>query len=96
MSRRAWTPMFLGWMNCARADDPIRQLQLGYTLQRGLVNRLKINNARVYVSLDNFFLFTKYPGVDPEVGNGGGNSIGIDRGGYPIPRVALAGISFTF
>ncbi|HEY0678325.1 MAG TPA: hypothetical protein VGD17_08560, partial [Chitinophagaceae bacterium] len=74
----------------------IRQLQLGYTLSRNISNRLKIKNARVYVSLDDFFTFTKYPGVDPEGGNNGGNSIGIDRGGYPIPRKAVAGISFTF
>jgi hypothetical protein len=74
----------------------IRQLQLGYTLPKNISNRLKIKNARVYVSLDDFFTFTKYPGVDPEGGNNGGSSIGIDRGGYPIPRKALAGITFTF
>lgn len=74
----------------------IRQLQLGYTLQRNLLNRLRIKHTRIYVSLDDFFTFTKYPGVDPEGGNNGGNSIGIDRGGYPIPRKALVGISFSF
>lgn len=74
----------------------IRQLQLGYTLSKSVTNKLHLNNARVYVSLDNFFTFTKYPGVDPEGGSNGGNSIGIDRGGYPIPRVAVAGLSITF
>lgn len=74
----------------------IRQLQVGYTFQRNLLNRIKVKNARIYVSLDDFFTFTKYPGVDPEGGSNGGNSIGIDRGGYPIPRKAVAGISFTF
>jgi len=74
----------------------VRQLQLGYTLPNNLLSRARIKNARVYVSLDDFFTFTKYPGVDPEGGSNGGNSIGIDRGGYPIPRRALAGLSFTF
>jgi len=74
----------------------VRQLQLGYTLQARTASKLKIRNARVYVSLDDFFTFTKYPGVDPEGGNGGGSSIGIDRGGYPIPRKALVGLTFTF
>ena len=74
----------------------IRQLQVGYNFQRSLLNRIKVRNARIYVSLDDFFTFTKYPGVDPEGGSNGGNSIGIDRGGYPIPRKAVAGISFTF
>jgi hypothetical protein len=47
------------------------------------------------VSLDDFFTFTKYKGVDPEVSNNG-NSIGIDRGGYPIPRKAVVGVTLSF
>jgi TonB-linked SusC/RagA family outer membrane protein len=74
----------------------IRQLQLGYTLGAQTASRLRIKNARVYVSLDDFFTFTKYPGVDPEGGSNGGNSIGLDRGGYPIPRKALVGLTFNF
>ena len=74
----------------------IRQLQLGYTLPQKLSDKARIKRARIYVSLDDFFTFTKYPGVDPEGGNGGGNSIGIDRGGYPIPRKAVAGLTITF
>jgi TonB-dependent starch-binding outer membrane protein SusC len=74
----------------------IRQLQLGYTLPRNIADRMKISNARIYVTLDDFFTFTKYPGVDPEGGNFGGSSMGIDRGGYPIPRKLMAGFTFTF
>ncbi len=73
----------------------IRQLQLGYTIPGHILNRIKSKSARVYVSLDDYFTFTKYPGVDPEVSNNG-NSIGIDRGGYPIPRKAIVGLSITF
>lgn len=73
----------------------IRQLQLGYTLPQNILNRVRSKNARVYVSLDDFFTFTKYPGVDPEVSNNG-SSNGIDRGGYPIPRKAVVGLSITF
>jgi len=74
----------------------IRQLQLGYTLPASISNRLKIKKARIYVSLDDFFTFTNYPGVDPEGGSNGQNSIGIDRGAYPIPRKAIVGLSFNF
>jgi TonB-linked SusC/RagA family outer membrane protein len=74
----------------------IRQLQLGYSLPAGLLDRIKIRKARIYVSLDDFFTFTKYPGVDPEGGSNGQNSIGIDRGGYPIPRKAIVGLTFSF
>jgi TonB-linked SusC/RagA family outer membrane protein len=73
----------------------IRQLQLGYTIPASVISKVKLKSARVYVSLDDFFTFTKYPGVDPEGGNNGGSSIGIDRGGYPIPRKAVFGLSIT-
>jgi hypothetical protein len=74
----------------------VRQLQLGYTLPNTLMSKIRVKNARVYVSLDDYFTFTNYPGMDPEAGNGNSNSLGIDRGGYPIPRKALAGLSFNF
>jgi len=73
----------------------VRQLQLGYTLPRDILNRLKLKNTRFYVSLDDFFTFSKYPGVDPEGGSNGGNSIGIDRGAYPVPRKVIFGLSFS-
>lgn len=72
----------------------VRQLQLGYTLPSAVLSRASIKNLRVYVTLDNYFTFTNYPGMDPEVGEG--NSVGIDRGGYPIPRRAMGGLQFSF
>jgi TonB-dependent starch-binding outer membrane protein SusC len=74
----------------------IRQLQLGYTLPQSIMAKARITKARIYVSLDDFFTFTKYPGVDPEGGSNGQNSIGIDRGGYPVPRKAIVGLTFSF
>jgi hypothetical protein len=74
----------------------IRQLQLGYTLPNNLSNRFRIKKARIYVSLDDYFTFTKYPGVDVEGGSNGQNSVGIDRGAYPIPRKAIVGLTFNF
>jgi hypothetical protein len=74
----------------------IRQLQLGYSLPGSVLDRVKIKKARIYVSLDDFFTFTKYPGVDPEGGSNGQNSVGIDRGGYPLPRKAVVGLTFNF
>jgi TonB-linked SusC/RagA family outer membrane protein len=74
----------------------IRQLQLGYTLPNSFTNKISVQNVRLYFSLDDYFTFTKYKGLDPEGGNAGGNSIGIDRGVYPTPKKALFGLSFTF
>ncbi|WP_066829581.1 SusC/RagA family TonB-linked outer membrane protein [Rufibacter ruber] len=74
----------------------LRQLQVGYTLPSTVTSRLKIKNARVYVSLDNYFTFTDYPGLDPEAGSNNANSLGIDRGTYPVPRLAMFGLNFNF
>ncbi|BAV08901.1 TonB-linked outer membrane protein, SusC/RagA family [Filimonas lacunae] len=74
----------------------IRQLQLGYTLPKSLADKAALHNVRIYVSLDDFFTFTKYPGLDPEAGSNDNNSLGIDRGVYPIPRKAMVGLTLSF
>ncbi|RAV98670.1 TonB-dependent receptor [Pseudochryseolinea flava] len=74
----------------------IRQLQFGYTLPNSLTSKMKVKNVRAYISLDNFFTFTDYPGLDPEAGSNNDRSQGIDRGIYPVPRTFLGGLTFTF
>lgn len=74
----------------------VRQLQLGYTLPASTLQKIGASNVRIYVSLDNYFTFTDYPGLDPEAGTPRVNSLGIDRGVYPIPRKILGGLTFTF
>lgn len=74
----------------------LRQLQLGYTIPKSVADRAHLHNVRVYISLDDFFTFTNYPGLDPEAGSNDNNSLGIDRGVYPIPRKAMVGLSLSF
>lgn len=64
----------------------IKNIQLGYTIPKSLVNRFSIDKLRVYGSLENFFTFTKYDGLDPEVS-------GLD---YPTMRQAVIGINLSF
>jgi TonB-linked SusC/RagA family outer membrane protein len=54
---------------------------------------------RLYVSANNLYTFTKYPGLDPEVGFGNANQSwarGIDVGFYPQPRTYMMGLSVNF
>lgn len=74
----------------------VRQIELGYTLPVRLLSKVGITKARIFGSLNNYFTFTDYPGMDPEAGSYNVQSLGIDRGVYPIPRKAMAGISLTF
>lgn len=74
----------------------IRQIQVGYTLPASVLGD-KISSARFYISLDNFFTFSGYRGFDPEIGGSNSdNSLGIDRGVYPTPRVFLTGLTLRF
>jgi TonB-linked SusC/RagA family outer membrane protein len=75
----------------------IKQIQLGYTLPKALLNKIKINNLRLYISLDDWFTFTKYCGFDPEsasVSTGSGQ--GVDTGTYPISKKMVCGLNLTF
>lgn len=74
----------------------IKQIQLGYTFPQRLLRKACINNLRVYCSLEDFFTFTSYPGMDPEVSAGTGSAQGIDMGGYPISKKVMAGVNITF
>lgn len=46
----------------------IKNITLGYTFPKALLNKAKIENLRVYVNIQNLYTFTKYTGYDPEVG----------------------------
>lgn len=74
----------------------IKQIQLGYTLPLKWTSRIHMSNARIYCSLDDFFTFTKYKGMDPEASAGTGASQGIDKGGYPTSKKIVFGVNVTF
>ena len=74
----------------------IKQIQLGYTLPKNLCKKMHINNLRVYGSLDDFFVFTSYPGLDPEASSGSTTSLGVDLGNFPNSKKLVFGLNFTF
>ncbi len=77
----------------------IKQIQVGYTLDLEKVAPNFANiakSARLYVSLEDFFTFTNYQGLDPEAGSANDGSLGVDRGVYPLPRKLLGGLSVRF
>ena len=74
----------------------IKQITLGYTLPSKITRKAHINNLRVYCSLEDFFTFTSYPGMDPEVSASTGSGQGLDLGGYPVSKKVVAGLNITF
>ncbi len=69
----------------------LKNLTLGYTLPRSILNRVSASQLRFYVSAQNLFTLTKYTGFDPEV-----SASGVDRGIYPQARTFIGGINFGF
>ena len=76
----------------------IKQIQLGYTVPRKLVKRIGMSSLRAYVSMDDWFTFTKYPGLDPETSHVGNSAsgLGIDYGSYPISKKLVFGVNVSF
>jgi TonB-linked SusC/RagA family outer membrane protein len=73
----------------------IKQIQLGYTFPKDMTSKIKVGNARIYVSLEDYFTFSSYPGFDPEV-TGVGNGLGVDKGSYPNSKKIVCGLNITF
>lgn len=80
----------------------IKNLQIGYTIPNKITYKVGFQKFRVYVAGQNILTFTKYTGLDPEIGtyNYGNNSslnIGVDAGGtYPQARTWQFGVNATF
>lgn len=64
----------------------IKNIQVGYSFTKAAFSSLPVERVRIYGSLENFFTFTKYDGLDPEVD-------GVD---YPAMKQAVIGINLSF
>ncbi len=77
----------------------ISNVTLGYDF-KNLVRSMPISKVRFFVAVQNLYTFTKYSGMDPEIGSSGGTSDGwakgIDIGYYPAPRTVMLGASLKF
>ncbi|RZJ70590.1 TonB-dependent receptor [Flavobacterium sp.] len=72
----------------------IQSVELGYTLP---LKDMLVKRARIYVSGQNLYTFTKYKGFDPDISyNDGLFSRGYDGGSFPNPRGILFGADITF
>lgn len=64
-----------------------KNMQLGYTLPRNITQKFAVNKLKLYVSVDNLFTITKFPGLDPEVGA---------TVGYPAVKQYSIGLDLSF
>ena len=75
----------------------VQNITLGYDFNR-LFKWKAVSRFRAYVSAQNMLTFTKYSGMDPEVGFGNGASwaSGIDVGNYPSSNAWIFGLNINF
>jgi len=73
----------------------ISTITLGYDFAR-IAKKSYLGKLRLYASVLNAFTFTKYNGMDPEVGHNDAFSSGVDVGYYPRPRTMLVGANIRF
>ena len=77
----------------------LKTLDIGYTLPKNLTKKVKLENVRIYTSMENLFTLTKYSGYTPDLGESTVAGVdynvfsrGIDQGRYPLPRTISFGI----
>jgi hypothetical protein len=76
----------------------IKNIALSYELPKNIINKVKLNSCKVYISGDNMFTFTNFSGLDPEVSlqNSTWSLAGMYAFNYPVSRQMLIGFDITF
>ena len=64
----------------------MKTLEVGYTLPKRIVNKIKFNNVRVFFIGTNLLTFAKFDLWDPEMGSSNGQS-------YPLAKTFTLGLS---
>jgi hypothetical protein len=83
----------------------VRNITIGYNF-KDLLKWQNVGAVRLYLTAQNAFTFTKYPGMDPEIqansndtrglGLSSDLAVGIDWGTVPAPRTIIAGLKLDF
>lgn len=76
----------------------IQSISFGYTFPRKWLAPIGIQNLKLYCNLQNVYTFTKYKGMDPEIGSANQDALltGFDNYRYPSPRIYTFGLNLTF
>ncbi|WP_103866490.1 TonB-dependent receptor [Aquimarina sp. I32.4] len=81
----------------------LKNISFGYSLNKQITSRLKVDKIRIFIQGKNLLTFTEYSGLDPEINltnytnqQEANLEIGVDRGAYPISRSLNLGLNITF
>ncbi|NLR94332.1 SusC/RagA family TonB-linked outer membrane protein [Flammeovirga agarivorans] len=74
----------------------LKNIQIGYSLPKSTLAKMKVEKLRIYVNADNLFTITDYSGYDPEIVPTDALTQGVDYGNYPMYQTFTAGVQVTF
>jgi TonB-linked SusC/RagA family outer membrane protein len=76
----------------------IKNVNLSWELPKQWSSQLKVSNAKVYVSVQNLWTWSRYSGMDPDVNFAGASNLymGTDFFTYPQARTITIGFSSNF
>lgn len=75
----------------------INNITLGYTLPANLTQKVRLERARFYLTVNNLAVITNYSGYDPEVNARRNNPVtpGVDYSAYPRSRTFILGVNLS-
>ncbi|MDC6390413.1 TonB-dependent receptor [Maribacter sp. PR1] len=76
----------------------LKNLTLGYSFPRDLVQKLNLSRFRIYANANNLWTITDYTGLDPNINVFSGNEygVGIDYSAYPTATTFTLGVNLEF
>lgn len=74
----------------------MQNITLGYNLPSNILDRLGMDQIRVFGSVNNVFTISGYEGLDPSVGGAADTNFGVDLGNFPITRSWVFGVNVGF
>ncbi|HRG03668.1 MAG TPA: TonB-dependent receptor [Paludibacteraceae bacterium] len=109
-AKEYWSPFSFGNavavpMSWAIEDGSFLRFQnltVGYTVPKMLSNRIGMDQLRVYATVNNLWILTRYTGYDPEVSTAvrgsstSGLTPGVDYSSYPKSLSWTFGLNLTF
>lgn len=96
-----------GWVNTRFTESSdyvrVKNVTLAYNLPASVLQHVGIAALSVYANVQNLWTWTKYTGLDPEVGNlvdsqqqNQNAGRGIDFNAYPVNKMYILGAKVTF
>lgn len=101
-STTLWSPFYRYAFSSWAVEDGsylrLNNVTLGYSLPKSILDKIYLQQARVYFTATNLFCITNYSGYDPEVDTRRSNPLtpSVDYSAYPKSRGYNVGLNLTF